>query len=49
MKKIKLKGENTMSIGEVINMLVAIYNFLSKYIGEIFGKKEETPEENADA
>lgn len=37
-----------MSIGEVINMLVEIFNFLSKYLGDLFSKKEEeTPEADA--
>lgn len=34
-----------MTIREVINMLVEIFNFLSQYLGGIFNK-EEAPEED---
>ena len=37
-----------MSIREVINMLVEIFNFLSQYLGDIFNK-EEAPETEAEA
>ncbi len=33
-----------MSIREVINMLVEIFNFLSQYLGGLFGGAEEAPE-----
>ncbi len=35
-----------MSIREVINMLMEIFNFLSQYLGDIFNK-EEAPEEDS--
>lgn len=33
-----------MTIGEVINMLMEIFNYLSKIFGDLFNK-EEAPEE----
>ena len=35
-----------MSIREVIEMLVKLYNFLSKYLGEYFAKSEDAPAED---
>lgn len=38
-----------MSIREVIEMLVKIFNFLSTYLGEYFAKDEEAPAEDENA
>lgn len=34
-----------MTIGEVIAMLMEIFNYLSQYLGDLFGKKEEEGED----
>lgn len=39
-----MKGENIMTIGEVLEMLESIFKFLMSFFGDFFNKGEDTEE-----